>query len=82
MANGPGDYNDYKNTPNLLNTVNPTIADTVVSFPTNYPNLRSTSNYSTISQANYNKPCGWSVIRFVASNPVSKREKRENKSCK
>jgi len=76
LAQGEGDYFEYlstlspeqRSTSSYLNTVNPVVADTVVSFPANFANLRTT-NYSTITHEDYNKPCGWTVIRFVASNP-------------
>lgn len=62
---GPGEYKDDSLASNSAK--NPMITDTTVNYPTAYTNPRAPLN--SFTAANANKPCGWTVIRFVANNP-------------
>eukprot|EP01035_Chromulina_nebulosa_P020574 gene20574-26680_t len=66
LGTGSGEYN-ADNDESQLNTYDPVYVDTVVNYPTNYGASRN--NVTTAYPSNAGKPCGWSVIRFVADNP-------------
>ena len=51
-----------------LNLKDPMYLDTVTNFATNYTYIRNTPSYPS-SASNAFKPCGWTVVRFVADNP-------------
>ena len=67
LGSGDGLYDDARDGAKL-NVVNPIVLEDVVNYATGpYAQPRNISR--TFSSANAHKPCGWTVVRFKATNP-------------
>ena len=67
VGNGEGQYNQDTDS-KKLNTSNVVQVDTVVNYPSQYGDPRDNPRNSGQSE-DVNKPCGWTAVRFNASNP-------------
>ena len=67
VGNGEGQYNQDTDS-KKLNTSNVIQVDTVVNYPSQYGDPRDNPRASGHSE-DVNKPCGWTAVRFNASNP-------------
>jgi hypothetical protein len=67
VGNGEGQYNQDTDS-KKLNTSNVVQVDTVVNYPSQYDDPRDNPRNSGHSE-DINKPCGWTAVRFNASNP-------------